>query len=252
VSVGELTGQDLEQDRAHPGIAALRQALVSASALSGAGKEEDGEAPPLAVLQGRLAAARRAYWKGDFDALEPMLPELLHNARAVARDSPEGMAPLALTRDMVAALLVHYGLDDLASIAAERAVRAALYSGDGLLEANGWPMPCSRFSTRKRSTGWPPSSSRNPGSAPCAPKTARSSWKPRPRALVAQWVLASRGLLGSAENYVEIAMEFPDRARGERYAFTVQRVGKLTPHQARQQAEAERDRARAELEAARA
>lgn len=58
------------------------------------------------------------------------------------------------------------------------------------------------------------------------------------REIVAAWVMASRGLLEGAENYAEISLEFGDRARGERYAFTLQRVGKLTPHEARKAAEA--------------
>jgi hypothetical protein len=61
------------------------------------------------------------------------------------------------------------------------------------------------------------------------------------RDAAAGWVLAARALLDGAENYSETSMEFVDRPRGERYAFTVQRVGKLTPHEARRKAESERD-----------
>jgi hypothetical protein len=68
------------------------------------------------------------------------------------------------------------------------------------------------------------------------------------RGVIAQWVLASRGLLddSGAENYAVIDMTFPDRPRGERYQFVLQRVGKLTPHEARQRAERERDEALAD------
>lgn len=73
------------------------------------------------------------------------------------------------------------------------------------------------------------------------------------REAAAHWVMAARALLEGAENYSETSMEFADRPRGERYAFTVQRVGRHTPHELRRAAEAERDELRArlaELEAA--
>lgn len=66
----------------------------------------------------------------------------------------------------------------------------------------------------------------------------RATLKAAPaREIVAHWVMASRGLLADAKNYVEIEMEFPDRPNGTRYAFVLQRVGKYTPHQMRKQAE---------------
>lgn len=60
------------------------------------------------------------------------------------------------------------------------------------------------------------------------------------REMVAHWVGAARGMLGNAPNYSEtpIEMEVKVGESPERFAFTLQRVGKLTPHQARQQAEA--------------
>jgi hypothetical protein len=66
------------------------------------------------------------------------------------------------------------------------------------------------------------------------------------RDAAALWVGAARGLLDTvnAENYTEIEMTFGIGEDPRRYAFTCQRVGKLTPHQARRQAEAERDAAR--------
>lgn len=63
------------------------------------------------------------------------------------------------------------------------------------------------------------------------------------REMVAHWVGAARGMLGSAENYSETPIEMVVKVAEspETYAFTLQRVGKLAPHQARQRAEAERD-----------
>ncbi|MFD3802620.1 hypothetical protein ACFWTC_03105 [Streptomyces sp. NPDC058619] len=72
------------------------------------------------------------------------------------------------------------------------------------------------------------------------------------RELVAHWVGAARAMLGDAENYSEtpIAMEVKVAEDPERFAFTLQRVGKLTPHQARQQAEATVERVRAAIASA--
>jgi hypothetical protein len=59
------------------------------------------------------------------------------------------------------------------------------------------------------------------------------------RDMVAQWVGAARAMLGDAENYTETPIEMTVKVaeEPERYAFVLQRVGKLTPHQARQAAE---------------
>lgn len=78
--------------------------------------------------------------------------------------------------------------------------------------------------------------------------------------MVAAWVATARTMLGDAPNYSETRVDFPAekvemelKLAGEmdRYVFTVQRAGKLTPHEARVKAEQERDRLRAELETAR-
>ncbi|MGW2582964.1 hypothetical protein ACWCYZ_16785 [Streptomyces virginiae] len=65
------------------------------------------------------------------------------------------------------------------------------------------------------------------------------------RDMVAQWVGAARAMLGDAPNYSETPIEMIVKVAEapERFAFILQRVGKLTPHEARQQAEAERDKA---------
>lgn len=67
------------------------------------------------------------------------------------------------------------------------------------------------------------------------------------RQLVIAWVHAAREMLGEAPNYSETRIDFPavsqeiGAAGEERYVFTVQRAGKVTPHGARQAAEAARD-----------
>ncbi|MFM9373201.1 hypothetical protein [Streptomyces sp. Da 82-17] len=69
------------------------------------------------------------------------------------------------------------------------------------------------------------------------------------RELVAHWVGAARTMLGDAPNYTEtpIQMEVKVAESPERYAFVLQRIapGALTPHQARQKAEAALNRVRA-------
>lgn len=68
------------------------------------------------------------------------------------------------------------------------------------------------------------------------------------RELVAHWVGAARAMLGDAPNYTEtpVEMEVKVGESPERFAFVLQRVAPdaLTPHQARQRAEAAIERAR--------
>src|ERR1019366_5241572 len=77
------------------------------------------------------------------------------------------------------------------------------------------------------------------------------------RELVAARAAAARTILtdAGAPNYAEIEMGFSLAGDPGRYAFILQRCGKLTPHQARVQAEeraaaaeTERDQLRAELD----
>lgn len=70
--------------------------------------------------------------------------------------------------------------------------------------------------------------------------------------MVALWVAAARTMLGGAENYSEtpvglpsVSMDVKLAGEYESFTLTVQRAGKLTPHQARVKAEEERDDARA-------
>ncbi|KOX10163.1 hypothetical protein [Nocardiopsis sp. NRRL B-16309] len=66
-----------------------------------------------------------------------------------------------------------------------------------------------------------------------------------PESFANAFVEAARASLEefNAENYVEY--EIRDGKTGERFAVVVQRVGRLTPHHARLEAEKERDEARA-------
>lgn len=71
--------------------------------------------------------------------------------------------------------------------------------------------------------------------------------------LAAMYVGMARAMLGDAENYTETPIGFPKgkfeftvkvAEEFEWYVLTVQRKGKLTPHEARRRAEAERDELR--------
>jgi hypothetical protein len=64
------------------------------------------------------------------------------------------------------------------------------------------------------------------------------------REVVQLYFAAARAMLGAAENYVEFEMQMAGEA--DRFAFVIQRLDGLTPHQSRQRAERERDQARAE------
>jgi hypothetical protein len=81
-----------------------------------------------------------------------------------------------------------------------------------------------------------------------------------PREIMLAWVWAAREMLGDAPNYVETTVdEVPREGSGvsmtvkaageaQRYIFTLQRAGNITPHEARRQAEQERDAMRGRAE----
>lgn len=78
-----------------------------------------------------------------------------------------------------------------------------------------------------------------------------------PHEIALLWVNAARGMLGDAENYTETRIDFPKTqmevklaGEVERFVFTLQRAGKVTPHEARVAAEAERDALQARIDAA--
>lgn len=72
------------------------------------------------------------------------------------------------------------------------------------------------------------------------------------REILAHWVAAARTMLGDAPNYTEtkVSMDVKVAESPELYTLVVQRhaPGTLTPHEARQKAEKERDEARAEVD----
>jgi transcriptional regulator with XRE-family HTH domain len=118
-------------------VLAIRDALLSASQLPGAGLDAgDAEPTPLPQLRAMVSEAARLYWTGEFANLAAVLPSLIGEARLTAQEAGSAATGLlAQAYDLAAALMVHMGKDDLAAISAERAIAAAADTGDELLHA---------------------------------------------------------------------------------------------------------------------
>lgn len=118
-------------------ILAIRDALLSPSLLPGIDlSSDDGEPTPLPPLHAAVSEAARLYWAGEFAQLAAILPALIGEARLTARSAgAPASSLLAQTYDLAASLMVHMGKDDLAAIGAERAIAAAVASGDEFLHA---------------------------------------------------------------------------------------------------------------------
>jgi transcriptional regulator with XRE-family HTH domain len=119
-------------------LLAIRDALLSPSQLPGIGLPADGDPAPPARLEESLAEAARLYWAGDFTALAAMLPLLIAESRlasAAGSDQAAASSVLAQAYDLAASLMVHMGREDLAALVADRAITAALASGDEFLHA---------------------------------------------------------------------------------------------------------------------
>ncbi len=127
----------LDGHREGASILAVRDALLSPSFLPGidlAG--DDGEPTPLPQLQQAVTEAARCYWAGEFAHLAAILPPLIGEARLTAQSAgAPANSLLAQTYDLAAVLMVHMGKEDLAALAAERAITAATATGDELLHA---------------------------------------------------------------------------------------------------------------------
>jgi transcriptional regulator with XRE-family HTH domain len=139
VPLSELLDDRPRLDGARDGasVLALRDALLSPSLLPGVDPATDeGEPTPLPQLAAAVASAGRLYWAGEFTRLTATLPPLIGEARlTTASAAPAACGLLAQCYDLAAILLVHLGKEDLAALAAERAVTAATGSDDELLHA---------------------------------------------------------------------------------------------------------------------
>lgn len=118
-------------------VLAIRDALLSPAHLPGVDLDSgDGEPTPSRQLRASVTEAARLYWAGEFGKLAAILPALIAEARlSVQSEGAPASSLLAQAYDLAAALMVHLGREDLATIGAERAVAAALVSDDELLHA---------------------------------------------------------------------------------------------------------------------
>jgi hypothetical protein len=127
----------LDGHRDGASVLAIRDALLSPSQLPGISlSTDDGEPTPLPQLRAAVAEAARLYWAGAFAALAAILPGLIREARLTAQAAgPEASSLLAQSYSLAAEFMVHMGKEDLAAVAAERGITAAIASNDELLHA---------------------------------------------------------------------------------------------------------------------
>ena len=127
----------LDGDRDGASILTIRDVLLSPSLLPGIDPAADeGEPATPAALNTAVDRAASAYQKGEFGPLAAVIPGLIGEARLAWQTAGAPAAtPLARAYDLTAALMVHMGKEDLAAIAAERAVAAAAAGDDELLHA---------------------------------------------------------------------------------------------------------------------
>jgi len=117
-------------------VLALRNALLAPSAIGGLGIAEESAAMTPQELQAAVDDAGATYWEGDLARLTAMLPGLISAGRATRDEcGPAAAGPLAQAYDLMASLLVHLGKEDLAAVAAERAIAAAASGDDERLHA---------------------------------------------------------------------------------------------------------------------
>lgn len=135
VTPSALLGQRERLERQSPdGILAVRDALLSPEDLyPGIGPGDDGEPMPVAGLRAAVRSGWDLYWGGRLGELAAVLPGLIGEARlAGRRHGAPAHGPLAQSYQLAADLMVHTGNDDLAAVAAERALSAAARGDDEL------------------------------------------------------------------------------------------------------------------------
>ncbi|HMG62044.1 MAG TPA: helix-turn-helix domain-containing protein [Streptosporangiaceae bacterium] len=138
VTPSALLGRRERIGRQSPdGILAVRDALLSAADLCpGIAPDDPGEPMPLPAVGAAVLRGWDCYWRGDLGELAAALPGLIGEARLAGRDGgAAACGPLAQAYQLAADLMVHTGNDDLAAVAAERALAAASRGDDELQAA---------------------------------------------------------------------------------------------------------------------
>jgi transcriptional regulator with XRE-family HTH domain len=138
VPLSALLGRRERLERAaSAGVLAVRDALLSPADLPGIDLSDDsGEPTPIAELDAMVRRGWDLYWAGRLAGLATMLPGLIGEARLTRGQSgPAAARPLAQSYQLAADLMIHTGNDDLAMVAAERALAAAALGDDELQHA---------------------------------------------------------------------------------------------------------------------
>lgn len=132
-----LDRRERMQSRSAVGILPVRDALLAVSDLPGIDPAADsGEPTSLPALEAQVRIGWGLYWAGELSDLALMLPGLIGEARLTRINAGTGAArPLAQAYQLAADLMVHAGNDDLAMVAAERALAAAAAGDDELQHA---------------------------------------------------------------------------------------------------------------------
>ncbi|MEU4920168.1 helix-turn-helix transcriptional regulator [Streptomyces parvus] len=142
VQLERLVGQPTVTKELTPdgGLLAMRDAIQDPGSLPGVLGYEDLEDPPSPVDWARqVQAATETYWAGGYSELAAILPGLLRDGRATARQhDTEGVwRDLALTYQLAASLSTQSGHPDWAFTAVEKQLAAAGRASDPLLEGMG-------------------------------------------------------------------------------------------------------------------
>lgn len=136
--VGQPTvTQELTEDG---GLLALRDAIQDVRSLPGVLADDDLEDPPSeAAWVDTVTEATDIYWRGDYSQLSGMLPLVLRDGQAVARevDSERVWQQLALAYQLAASLSTQAGHPDWAFAAVEKQLAAAARASDPLAEGMG-------------------------------------------------------------------------------------------------------------------
>lgn len=139
--VDELTGHDAipAAEAAADGVRNLRNVVLSPAMLPGLASLAvvDGEPRGVVDLAEAVTQGWANYWGGRLDLVVMELPALIAECRLAAAELGAASAalPLAQAWELAATALVNYGQEDLAGMAAERAVNAAALGDDPLLTA---------------------------------------------------------------------------------------------------------------------
>ncbi|MGX1972132.1 helix-turn-helix domain-containing protein [Streptomyces kronopolitis] len=140
--VGQPATFEVRSEGEQPSVLALRQAVSPVSDLLG--DEPDPEDPPgVAALRASLRSTERIRRDGRMGEIGVLLPQLIRDARAVARDTTGSEAAaahsvLAEAYQVAATTLTALGKEDAAFTALERSMAAAARGDDPHLETVGF------------------------------------------------------------------------------------------------------------------